>query len=370
MAVTRKDIPQLIRSLYKEAGNIQGESKYDSDLDLLFSTTSWGFREIILVCVIGRYLDSDFNPYTDLYSCKPRAIYEGPIRNTLLEIGIPNRKSGPLNIAKAAKCLDEEWAAQRRPKEVADATVRCVKAISRMDAHELHDFAVDLMNRFRIEADRVGQYQLTIEEAALDPDGLYAAICHMILNAPDSGNTPQRIVGLLMLNYFKSIHSPYLITGVYDRASVTSTTSKKPGDIQEEYPGGTVHKVYEVTIKPFDATRMRDSYDALVHYAEEHDPVTEVIVLCRKQDCPPEYQNLSSLCLGKIIYRDVLYVYYDLFEWCYNQILRMDNDAREAFLQEFNDYVSDPNTDLNVKEQWFDCAVKYLDVEGKESSLD
>ena len=161
-----------------------------------------------------------------------------------------------------------------------------------------------------------------------------------------------------------------MITGVYDRASVTSTTSKKPGDLQEECPPGVVHKVYEVTIKPFDEARMRDSYDALVRYAEEHDSVAEVIVLCRKEDCPAEYRNALSLCLGKKMYNGVLYVYYDLFEWCYNQIIRMTSSARESFLQELNNYVSDSNTDLKVKQEWFKYASKLLNSTDGEVNLE
>ncbi len=40
------------------------------------------------------------------------------------------------------------------------------------------------------------------------------------------------------------------ITGQKDSVSATNTTSKKPGDIMEEFSNGS-KRIYEITVKPF-----------------------------------------------------------------------------------------------------------------------
>ena len=97
-------VRKILESLYKRAiatGVKIDESAYKDSLDKLFSTTAWGFREILLVVIIGMRLDRSFKASTGLYDCNPRAIYEGPIKEFLIEKEIPHRKSGPLNVAKA-----------------------------------------------------------------------------------------------------------------------------------------------------------------------------------------------------------------------------------------------------------------------------
>jgi hypothetical protein len=155
--------------------------------------------------------------------------------------------------------------------------------------------------------------------------------------------------------YHESIKSKITITGHSDRASVTSTTSKKPGDLQEESEDGRVVKVFEVTLKPFDDDRIRDSYDAIYKFAGATNGIKEVIVICRLSDCPERYRVNSRIkCLGETVYNGIKYIYYDINEWIFNQILRMDSVAKKMFFQEFSSYVSNPNTSLKVKEKWIE----------------
>ncbi len=105
------------------------ESPFSASMEKLFSTSAWGFREILLVVIVGMKLDPSFRASTGLYDCNPRAIYEGPIKEFLIEKNIPHRKSGPLNVAKATVGLDMTWAAQRRPSDVAEEVVKLVKYI-------------------------------------------------------------------------------------------------------------------------------------------------------------------------------------------------------------------------------------------------
>src|SRR5699024_7313072 len=129
-------------------GNYTKDKQFDDDLETLFSTQKWGFREITLVIVIAHFLNPSYKASVKLYECKPRALYEKPIRKFLRDQNIPHRKSGPLNVAKSVKSIDENWSEGKRPKEVAQAVVSLNKKIEKMNINELENFLTILINRF------------------------------------------------------------------------------------------------------------------------------------------------------------------------------------------------------------------------------
>jgi hypothetical protein len=127
-------VSKIMRDSFRRSAdrdNLSFEFGLTEDLDMIFSSTTWGFREILLVVTIARSMDPSYMPSVELYKCYPRSLYDGPIRDVLIEYKIPNRKSGPLNIAKATKGLDDVWAAQKRPKDVADSVVKIVSKIEK-----------------------------------------------------------------------------------------------------------------------------------------------------------------------------------------------------------------------------------------------
>lgn len=320
-------------------------------LDKVFSTTVWGYREILLVIVLARLLDPSYKAYSAFYSCNPRALYEGPIRTTLLKLGIPHRKSGPLNVAKATSGINEQWAAQRRPLDVAKDVVELVKAIEQWDEQTLMGFATDIHARFIGEAKRVADLSITTPPTA-DPSNLFKLIAALITDVPDAGNTPQMISGLLLEAYHEDVQTGIKVVGHEDRASVTSTTSKKPGDITEEQQDGTIIVVYEVTVKSFSASRIDESYQTLKAYEEITGiPINEVLVTCRQSDVPDHAQatSVAAPYLGKVEHHDVTYHFIDIFEWSMAQLLRMTVDARLAFYEKLAKYINDPNTAEKVK---------------------
>jgi hypothetical protein len=107
-------------------GRFTIEEDFKSDLDGIFRTTVFGFREVVLTSLMARLINPDFKASEDFYACKPRGIFETPIRNTLLKYNIPNKKSGPLNVAKAIKKLDAVWANGRTDTETAMCAVRLI----------------------------------------------------------------------------------------------------------------------------------------------------------------------------------------------------------------------------------------------------
>lgn len=355
-----KQVRQILDSLYKRAVDVGveiDESAYKNSLDKLFSTTAWGFREILLVVVIAMKLDNAFKASVRLYDCSPRAIYEGPIKEFLIEKNIPHRKSGPLNVAKATVGLDMTWAAQRRPASVAEEVVHLIEFMESADDRSesrINDVGTSLLRRLISYSNTLAALSVKIEPTE-NPDYLYHLCYELITKAPDVGNTPQKIAALLLKCYHEVplVTSKIKVTGGDDRASVTSTTSKKPGDINEEYDD-KVYKVYEVTIKPFDLARIRDSYDCVSIYNQETPAdISEIIVICRPADCP-ENMEASGLhgYLGRYPYQNVTYYFWDIFEWTANMLQRLTPEGRKVFHTMLNNYINDTNTSESVKQLW------------------
>lgn len=328
------------------------ETDYKKSLDMLFSTTAWGFREILLVVIIGMKLDANFRASTSLYDCNPRAIYEGPIKEFLIRKEIPHRKSGPLNVAKATVGLDVTWAAQHRPSAVAQEVVNLINYIEK-DRARIDKLAISLLRKLIDESKRLETLSITINPSS-DPIHLSKLCCDLIAKVPDSGNTPQKISALLLKSYHRSMCTNVVVTGEEDRASVTSTTSKKPGDVNEESTDGTIYKVYEITVKPFDLARIRDSYDCVQIYNENtEDSVNEIIVICRTEDCPKEMiKSDFHLFMGSYSYQDITYYYWNIYEWVADTLQRMTPKARSNFYYDLNSYISDINTAESVKKEW------------------
>lgn len=325
-----------------------------SNLNLVIASRTRGFREILLVILIARLLDPKYKASSSFYSCNPRALYEGPIRSFLEENAIPHHKSGPLNIAKAAAGINPQWAAQRTPKQDADATVSLVNTIEGSTQTEVRELAVATIAQLLREATRI--QSLTVEvQPEKDPHRLYYLCSHLIADVPDSGNTPQRIIGLLLSTYHETLKTGIRVTGHQDRASTTSTTSKKPGDIIEEGNGEQVINVYEVTVKPFDQSRINESYETVRAYDTSHSVfIPEVIVICRSSDSHHGTSQADPAAgyLGRVDFQDLTYLFVEIQQWVMQQLLRMPPQARLTFHHRLHSYISEPNTAESVKKAW------------------
>jgi len=329
------------------------EEKLELEVEKLFGSNVWGFREILLVITIARLMDKNYRASTEFYKCNPRALYEGPIRKFLYDHHVPHRKSGPLNIAKATEGINTQWASQRRPSELAKSTVSLVKKIEKMDKGKLENFFINILARFFKESVRVSKLEVAIEPQE-DPVFLFDVCRNMIQDAPDAGNTPQRIVGLLLKQYHDDFKSGVSVNGYEDRASVTSTTSKKPGDIMEE-DGGMLLKVYEITVKSFGQPRVDESLDTIRQFEISSGiKIQEVFVICRKQDCHPDTKAHieSSIYLGKLEHENVVYYFVEIFEWIMQLLLHLTSGGRSNFCARLASYIAQPNTSEKVKIYW------------------
>jgi hypothetical protein len=134
-----------------------------------------------------------------------------------------------------------------------------------------------------------------------------------------------------------------------DSVSTTNTTSKKPGDIIEEFSDSS-KRIYEVTVKPFSSDRMIESYEAIKAFDKEN-KIVEVFVICRKEDVPKEVEKRSSnyYLLGTAKYQDMLYYFVDIFEWIEEKLLYMTIESRGRFYSALAEHINQINTSEKVK---------------------
>jgi hypothetical protein len=337
--------------LEAEGGRPKLPQRTTADLDAVFQTTTRGLREILLLITLVRIIDPSYKASEAFYRCNPRALFEGPIREVLAARGIPHGKSGPLNVAKATEGINASWAAQRRPAGAANSVVRLVKEIESGGAPFVRRLAVEICARFLQEASRVES--LTVQAVPeSDPVYLHGLVSALIAQAPDAGNTPQRVIGYLLAATHESTGSGIKVLGHTDRASVTSTTSKKPGDIREELPRGRLGRVFEVTVKPFTVARGRESYQALRAYDSDKPAVPEIMVICRAEDVPPSAQTQGNFYLGYMDCEDLRFHFIDINEWIFSELLGMPPSARLGFYEQLASYIREPNTAEKVKTVW------------------
>ena len=339
-----KLLVQLLREGKKNRAVISDTLK--DEVESLFTTHIWGHREIVLTIIMGMLFDHRYHASKDLYACNPRSIYEKPIRTFFREHGIPHKKSGPLNVAKNSKRISNEWANNKRGDDIAKNVVRIVKTLETMDRNELEYFASAYIVRYAKEAGRVKRLSYT-PTASEDPIQLSNLAETLIVNVPDGGATPQIIVGLLIETANKNRGNAVTVSGHLDSVSTTNTTSKKSGDIIEQLPSGNL--VYEITVKKFDADRLRESYEAIKANPNTAN-VQQVFVISRPQDVHPEAASLgSSIILGLLVHEDVVYYFVNLFEWIRSTLLFMTPKGRAVFHNALIDHINETNTSEKVK---------------------
>lgn len=339
-----------------EMAREQGENTTSCEVALsnIVMAKEPSYREVLLCIIVQMMLDSTLKASEKWSSFNARGIYDnGPVKRFLAEQNVPHTKSGPLNISKAAEGINMVWAAPRRSSEIA---TQVAEIVLYLEAHnsfeEVQAIGVSLIKKLLCEAVRIQDLSVDIPPSK-DPDNLTKACIQLIKNAPDSGNTPQQIAAKLLKCYHLSIHSPIDVIGGEDRASVTSTTSNKPGDINEECCG-RILKVYEITIKPFDEGRIVDSYDCIEKYKQHSEQqIHEVIVICRPEDCPEHIQKSGfDFYIGSVEHQDVKYYFWNIFEWIASMLQRMPDDGKELFSVALNGYINDINTSEAVKVEW------------------
>ena len=273
----------------------------DSKLRKVFESQNRSYRDLLMTVIVSRLRDPSYTPSTSLYSAKPRSVFEKGIRPELEARSIPCTQSGPLNVAKAAARLDLNWAAQRRPADVANALLEVVGFLETGTEAEVESLAQRSADLLVADAKAVAGKSIEVSPTQ-DPAKLATVAIELIDAAPSGGNTPQRVCGAVLL----ALHPGARIAdrsasavsrvacevfGVRDSASQTNLTSGKPGDMGLSC-GGVPTRIYEVTIKSFGQQRISECTQSVLAYNETAErgsgqrPIQHVYVLCRREDVP------------------------------------------------------------------------------------
>lgn len=341
------EIYKILKGLLKDKSAKATFSKpFDkSEIESLFTTSIWGHREVVLTVIMARYLNPKFKASEDFYACNPRSIFEHPIRKALREFAIPHRKSGPLNVAKNIKKINEDWATDKHGGEIAMNVVKIIKKIETVPRKKFEKFATAYVARYKQEAKRIKEMAVDLP-AQENPVYITKLCVEMIDVVPDGGATPQIIVGLLMEAMAKDRQAHIEISGHKDSVSTTNTTSKKPGDIIEKINGNS-QLIYEVTTKMFTDDRLMESYESVMDYDKK---LKDVIVICRPQDVPESLTDKKdSYVMVTTQFKELAYYFVNIFDYTESTLMFLTPAGRKDFYEELTKYVNETNTTEKVK---------------------
>lgn len=326
----------------------EGES---ASINLLCEIKERSYREIWLTVLAATALDTSYRASEDFYACSPRSLYENQIRPHLEGLGIPCGQSGPLNIAKAARALDDSWAAQRRPKKAALAVLSLVHALEGEPAR-WKDLAVVTSRRLSELATDIAELRVEVDPLT-QLDVVLPLFFRLIEDVPDGGNTPQRICGYILNEAFFGGH--LRVTGHEDSAAITNSTSGKPGDISVVHRDGSIHSTFEVTVKKFDAKRISECNQGLRVYEQRTGTkISKVTVLCRRRDVPQKLADATQVptpsgVLAVGAFDEYQYEFIDLQTWLSILYANLSEESRVRCFKAVERYINEANTSISVK---------------------
>lgn len=345
----------LVQSLLASQPHRQADlpESFRADVTTIFDSKVVSYRELIFTVAIARLLDPNYQATVSAYACNPRPLFEKSIRPELRRMSIPCGQSPFLNIAKATNAIDQAWLSQRRPADVAEATLRVVTEIDSSSEPRLRTIATVFAQKFLglaqavRESEFIGNPELSLQRISETLNGL-------IRNAPDAGNTAQRIVGILLESVYQ--YHDLRIEGTQDSAFQTNATSKKPGDLSVVASSGEVLLVVEVTTKLFSDQRISECSQSLDLYVAEHAArIDSVLVLCQIDNCPERIASTKMAAggfFGRLRDSSYEYEFFDIHAWINSTVASMTQDRRETAMRRVVAYVNDFQTSARVKEEF------------------
>ncbi len=309
----------------------------------LIEVNAKGFRGVVVTALTGLHLDDKYDPLNNFYGCNPRSIFESGIWYALQENGIPCGKSDPLNVAKNANQLNEDWAKGRRPQSAAMAVVKflsIVMASGKAKRARLIDFFFFRLWKY---AESITSYELVeIDSSLKSRQALGNKLADFTLMYPESGNLPQYLVSQLLLGVFGS--SAIKVIGGNESVFGTNTTSKKPADIWLEVDGVETN-LYEITVKPVSKKRLDDSIDALKSTGHLNHSVT---FICR---IPTDVSELDVVN-GSYTYRGKIFDFVDYHSFCCSLCAILNDEEFSATLNSVAEFVQDMHISMKTKTGW------------------
>lgn len=328
---------------------IKNKSEIAKTLEDLIEINVNGFRGVVLTALVGMKLDDQYNPLTNFYGCNPRAIFEHGIWYTLTQHNIPCGKSDPLNVAKNIQELNESWATGRRPQSAAFAAVNFLRIIvnskSNKDRALLEDyFYFKLVNY----AKKVSS--IPVNEAIIDvisKQEIANKLCKFALENPESGATPQLLIGKIIKALFSS--SSLVVSGDGESVFGTNTTSKKPADIWIEKDNEVIF-LFEVTLKKVDLKRLDDCIGTLFAQGISGLPVT---FICRlPEDISTIHIQKEALVGNSLIYKNKRFEFVDFSAFVTSCCALLTDEQITQLTSEIREFVMAVTTLIKTKDSW------------------
>ena len=308
--------------------NIGNYESLSDTLESLINVSAMGFRGVVATAITGKYLDPNFDPLNNFYSCNPRSIFEKGIFYAFEGI-VPCGKSDPLNVAKNINVLNEEWTKGKRPQKAAQAAIDFLRAI---------DSSSDKSTLINFFFFRLLQYARNVESIVINlPDeewsnqAFASKITQFLLEYPESGTTPQFIVSKLLNKVYNN--SNIVVGGGDESVFGTNTTSKKPADIWLEIDD-VPFNLFEITVKVVDKKRLDDCIQSLNSLDVLHLPVHFV---CR---LPTDIRTLTNVEDNALNYKGKIFNFIDIksFIFTLSSLLTIEQinelmDELQAFVQ-------------------------------------
>lgn len=309
----------------------------------LIEVNAKGFRGVVVTALTGLHLNQNYDPLNNFYACNPRSIFEGGIWYALQDNGIPCGKSDPLNVAKNANQLNEDWAQGRRPQSAAMAVVNFLRIVMESKQNKRARLIDYFFYRLWKYSQRIANYHLAeIVSSEHSNQTLGTKLTDFTLKYPESGNLPQYLVSQLLSSVFR--FSKVKVVGGDESVFGTNTTSKKPADIWLEVEGVPTN-LYEVTVKPVSKKRLDDSLDALKSTGHINHSVT---FICR---IDVDVQELS-LIDGSFEYKGKRFDFIDYRSFCLSLLALLNEDECSTVLNNVSIFVQDKNISMRTKSGW------------------
>lgn len=310
--------------------------------DLIF-VNSKGFRGVVATAITGKYLNPDYDPLNDFYSCNPRAIFEHGIFYAF-ENRIPCGKSDPLNVAKNINSLNDEWANGKRPQSAAQAAVdylRCIESASRDEKEHLINYFFFKLVEY---ADSVASIQIDIPDQQETANQLLAhKLLYFLLEYPESGTIPQLVVSKLIKKLYSS--STIVVEGGDESVFGTNTTSKKPADIWlESY--NNAYNLFEITVKKVDFKRLDDCIQSLDSVGMLD---RQVSFICR---IPEDINSLSSINHGVLNYKGKQFNFIDIRSFTLSIVTLLSAQEINEVIMDLQCFMRDIDRPIKTKNGW------------------
>lgn len=326
---------------------IKNKSEIAKILKDLIEVNVNGFRGVVLTALVGMTLDDQYDPLTNFYGCNPRAIFEHGIWNALDQHNIPCGKSDPLNVAKNIQELNESWATGKRPESAAFAAINFLRIIanskSKKDRALLEDYFYFKLVGY---AEKVSS--IPVNEAIVDlisKQEIANKLCKFALENPESGATPQLLVGKIIKALFST--SSLVVLGDEESVFGTNTTSKKPADIWIKNGNETI-SLFEVTLKKVDLKRLDDCIGTLYAQGISGLPVT---FICRLPEDVSTIQK-AGFVGNSIIYKNKRFEFVDFSAFVTSCCALLTDEQITQLSSEIREFVMAVTTLIKTKSSW------------------